>query len=943
MSTIELPPEQLTPVQVPETATVQLPLDEVRPETEELDSDKPNLGELGAQLETVAQRVIKRGDAVTAKARLLISQVLWLPVAGFDAVDNSVNELLHYSSLSVRVGMYAGTVGVAIGQAIIDKGAIGKVAPIQIPDGYSVQCLRANEKSLAFDGHEAVAFVHSREYEGDKRQTTDQARDRLRDALTVIEAAPSITKVVLPASLVHEAQVHQRTSKEYGETLVDMNLETGLRSQYEDNETSVVLDREASKRLAEVLQHAHKHPLLNRTIDALAERFPLIQLQLAEDTGDNERLLPLLHTLLRRTLDGELPGAQRERGHENTTYYDRFEPLLTQIDTTNKFDPLIAQHRASNYAVAKTQRLSHMTGDNEHLMSDVLKRLESHGYSDLQLISVALRLAERRDKEKAAEALVGTRLVQANLVIGTDPIAIDIDKDSQYFPTRGRNLLRSLGNIAAAGLAGAFIAHGVAIGMDTYGTAQSSKPSGIINEASVPWRVDEHGMTSAGYYTQNTYDHFNALTVKWDGRDSIGSSEGLPTTLEDNVQAHLTVSGVTNSSDVDLLIRDGTQLGAISAQTKEGQELNLTLYIRGDNTRVVHVENGTTPYKLSYELTPDAYGRQAPFADRALKVTDPSWSDINPSQFPRTHRLGPIHTAALISNTLIYDNSTALRDKLNGEHTSNDYLHAVYDDGRCNCVECATAAALLSEKELPGEKLLLATGYGNVATPGVGHSYLASSEAHAWLVDPNGFILDATAKKIDKNSDVPRHTPTSVMDSLLKDGGWSAAARVADDTSVDAASAANQEKDAKQRHGLEGIALMGLGTLATASLWRELQKRTVTNGVLKLIRGGQRLVNAAIIPPDKAAFAMAWYAYSDGKTEMPTYKQGQSTPLTGNISTDALEKIAQGNLRADQLSLKELRGIQRLAKLVISERRRSEKSTSRKSGARNRPSFVEVM
>jgi hypothetical protein len=936
MSDTELGPGQAMPIEAPEIAAAQLPLDEARIEITELDSDKLNLLELGAQLETVAQRVTKKSDGITAQTQLAVSHSL-IPVAILVGGESAlVGSVFSDSPNVASVGMFIGIVGAATGKAIADKKATGKVAPIQIPEGYSIQCLRANKTSLAFDAREAVAFVHPRKYEDDERQTTDQARDRLRDALTVIEAAPTVTKVVLPASALREAQLPHRSSKSYNETVLDMKLDAGVNGQYKDSEMSVVLTGKAAKRLAEALQHAQKHPLLH-TVDALAERFPSVRLQLAEAADDNELLVPLLHTLLRRTLDGELPGAQRERGHDGLTYYDRVAPLLTQTDTANKFDPLITQRQAANYAPVETKRLSQMTGDDEQLMADILDRLELRGYNDLQLVSVALRLAEHRHKERAAEPPADTQITETDLLVGADPTAIYINSESH--PARSRLMWRSLGRIAAAGLAGSFMAQGVAIGINML-DIHLPKPPGVINEADVTWRVDEHGMTSVGYYTQVAYDHFDASTMQWDGKEGFKWVEPLPTALKDTNQEHLTISGITNSPDVDLPIRHGTLLSAISAQTEKGQEIKLSVHIRGDSTRTVHVENAGTPYKLSYELTPDAHRKRAPFADRALKVTDPSWNDLNPSSFPHDRKPSAYSTANYISDNFTYDASTSLRDQLSSKHTANDYLRTVYDGGRCDCIECATAAALLTESIQPGQTLLLGTGYLNNAAPENGHSYLKSSEAHAWLIDTNGFITDATAKKIDKNSNVPIHKTVAESDAQMKDGGWSTASKVADDTATKAATAANQDKHSPWR-GLEGIALTGLGTLAAAGIWREARKRTITNAALTLMRSGQWLTSAAMVRPGKAVSAMAWHAYGSDKTPMPAYETEQRIFLTDNISkavaeqrmpsvenisTDVLQEIARGALRLDpQLTRHERRGIQRMAKLLLAERRRDEK------------------
>lgn len=928
MANIELSPAQAIPVETQGVVPSQLPLDEVHIKTAELDSDTLGLVELGAQLEAAAQRVLKKGDSITVQTQLAISRDLVASAIVLGGEGALIKSILSYGPSAAGIGMFLGAAGAAIGQVISYKKATGKVAPIQIPEGYSVQCLRTNQKSMAFDDHEAVAFVHPREYRANERQTAGQARDRLRDALTVVEAAPTVTKVVLPASALREAQLPHRSGKPYSETVLDMKLDAWVKGQYKDSEMSVVLTSEAAKRLAEILQHTQQHPLLHRTVDALAERFPIVRLQLAEATDDNDRLVSLLHTLLRRTLDGELPGAQRERGHDGPTYYDRIASLLTQIDTTDKFDPLIMQRRAANYAPVETKRLSQMTGDDEQLMADLLDRLEARDYNDLQLVSVALRLAERRHKEGVTEAPVDTQSTQDDLLIGADPVVIHAS--SEKHPARNRLMWRSLGRIAAAGLAGSFMAHGIAIGINML-AIHLPKPPGVINEAGVTWRVDEHGMTADGYYTRVAYNHFNASTVEWDGKADFKWLEPLPTSLQDSNQTHLTVSGVTNSSDVNVAIREGTMLSAISAQTKKGQEIKRSVYIRSDGTRMVRVENQGEPYKLTYQLTPDAKRERAPFADRPLRVTDPHWHDIQPYSFPGRKKHSPHSTANYISNSFTYDASTKLRDKLAGTRTANEYLRTVYDGGRCDCIECATAAALLAESVQPRQKILLGTGYLNEDASEVGHSYLQASEAHAWLIDASGFIIDAAAKKTDQHSNVPVHKSVAEVDAQMKDGGWSNARKVAGDTAAKAATAANRGDHSPWR-GLEDISLTLLGTLAAAGLYREARKRTITKGALTLARSGQWLASAVMVHPGKAVSAMAWHAYSNGQTPMPAYEAGQKMPSADNISTGVLQEIASGALRTNpQLTRHERRGTQRMAKLLLAERRRDTKIAPRKS------------
>ena len=919
MSSPESVNPQHNPEVAPDSVAVQLPLDEVRVEAMELDNDEADLLELGVQLESIAQDVIKNGDGITAQAQLDASGFLITPtvlLGGEIAIFGSVSQ---HSPNTVAAGTFAGMTAAAILQFVSDRKATKKIAPIQIPEGYSIQCLRANAASLAFDDREAVAFIHTRTYADNEQQSTGQARDRLRDALTVIEAAPTITKAVLPASALRAAHLPHHSSKTYQETLIDMHPDVKVDSPYKDSELSVVLSSAAAKRLAEVLQGAPKHSSLHHTIDALSERFPLASLQLAEAVDDNERLIPILHTLLRRTLDGELPSSQRERGHDGPIYYDRIVPLLIHTNTTDKFDPLIMQRRAADFAPVETKRLSQMTGDQELLLADLGERLESRSYTDLQLVSIALRLTERRGTEEA-EASTAVQEMPADPLVGSDPIAIRHNTENR--PFKSKAMRRSLGRIATAGLVGVLVSQGLTVGLHALEAVRPQEP-GVIFATDVVWRVDEHGIPAAGYYTQSTYNHYDTAALEWSGKTaSIRIDDSLPTTLQNPQEKYLLVSGITNSSTVDLAIRQGTQLSAVSTRTESGQEIDHHVYTFHDNTINVKVENNREPYQLTYQLTPDDTYEQAPFADRTVSVTDADLSAVNPNVFPHYKGRSAYFPARYIADTFTYDASTGMRDKLNGTHTANEYLHTIYSTGRCDCVECATAAALLTERMQPGQKVLLGTGYLHRTESGTDHGYLDTSESHAWLIDSNGTIIDATAQKTDKDSNVPIHRPVANVDAEMRDGGWSNARKVADNTTASSATAANQNEH-DPWDGLHDMALTGLGTLALAGLWHEARKRTLIHATSALLRNGQWLAAAAEVRPGKAASAMAWQAYGNSRTPMPSYQPGQTIPIVDNVATGTLQEIASGTLRTDpQLTRRERRGIRRMAKLLLVERRR---------------------
>ncbi|HSX33789.1 MAG TPA: hypothetical protein VLF91_05645 [Candidatus Saccharimonadales bacterium] len=939
-------PREFVPDELP-TAKAELEVIDVTVTDEELPA-RPSLAALGESLERIAERVHRRGDAVTNGSHVRV-----------DAVTSFLGSVgtLSLVAFQVRNGIVPEVISVGLGasiRGIYTNVQAGKPSHLEIDDGYTIQCLRADARSDRFGKKEVVAFIHARSYDPGESQTRTQAQARLGDVLAVLEHAPTVSKAVVPTHLLREAGL-RRTPGEplpFGEALETLKPRTPCVSVQKRQLSTVMLSRSELKELSQALEAEcgrrtlESQTVLNSILDAVAERFNL-HVRVQEAAEDPERLVAFLHGLLPKALEGELPTVRniaskrkqidgpQDEAELLSLINGGKESVIFHVDSKDQFNPLIIQRRP-NFTPLESHRLLALVGGVDQLLADLAVRLQTRGYSNLQLVSLALYMLGKTLEEKAA-LTADSNIPEVPELPGDRPVVIRAGELRPGQRIFWNYLGRSAVRLAAASLAGSLLIQGIGLGKDVIkseiGTHAASTSA---NQDDIIWEVDEHGLSSVGHYAQTTYNHYDAARVTWDGKAPRAFVfDDIPLRIMNETRPNLVIHGITDASNIDLPILEGTQLVALEASTQSGQVLSTTIEERVDHTIDVQVSNGDAPYQLTYEVARVDWG-----GGQARAYTTPTITDAVPPQPMGVPGADSVLTAgSYIQTHFTYDAGNALRDKLLQQHTVNDYLQTIYSGGRCDCVECTTAA-ILANYQATGQapQFLPVSGYWqqHPSPDNQGVSYLYAAEEHAWVTDQDAHVLDFVASRQDANSHVPEEGTTAELASQV-DKAWQHVVSPADDSSVTAASgddtahtkttdrpAATASSDVKaDLHGVQKGLEAGGVFLGLLGLWRLTTSRRLLRTARGVVRTGRFALAHAVIPEEMADSVMAWYAYSNHDRPFQ-YVPDRATPIIDNIGNDKLHEIADGSLKEhDILRWYERLGVQAMAKVELLERRDS--------------------
>lgn len=884
------------------------------PEQTDVLGEDPTTVELGNELETLAQRVREYDHLPFAPESIINTGI------SATALPLSFTGLLGIEALhDVRTTANIATLYITIrGLSKIFKGKHRQ--PLHLPDGYTLQALRAKESAYC-DKNEVVVAVHPRVFPHGESEDASHTRTRFSQALEVCALAPSVDKVLVPELVLRKLGlplIGKRPYKDIAQAIVPTHIK--LPAQYE-HARGVLIPQELCGELADMLQAGKQDPLLRRTIHSLAERFPLVRERLMS-AETPEQLLPTIHTLLQRTVDAELPAAQRERYHDSLgNYHDERIPLVTSTDVRNPYEPRVIQRRTPNYATVEDQTLRELSGGDQSL-ADIVHNLRSNKYSNLQLLAVTFQLLKQHKQSAEADRVeeqhsVDTLAAPKSVTGGDVPPVIEPEMSS-------RSVLKAaprvLARLALAGVVVASSLKLIDIGLEASGLGREIPPISVGNVPPDIWKTDAHNMETTGYWTQTMSYYYDAKTG-WQTAPAKGDKPTIrqyPTSITDTTVPHIDVSTITNEYAVALPLLEHTVLGSLAAYDKDGNTLPASASINTDGTIQAYVSNPThATYKLTYTLIGSS-GTHL-HATRPLDVSGSTSEHSN--RYPLA-RLGARAQASYMRHTFTYDANKAHERHLTSFlDTPDAFVDEIYQSRRCECERCNQAVAFTQA----GIQSPTPTAYsqGFFKDEADSPDFLPKN-GHAWL-RVNWDIVDATPKKQDAESVLSQEPPRSIFKQRWdKQNHKLGTIPPAGDKTYSADTIPIEILPNTDISGLIEKAAFPLGGLAGAALaYLELRRRPLRRSIRALYEGTRWRSVARNINMGDALSFMAWHAYAQPDTPMPTRPMRITPAQPANFTTQTLQEIKAGNFRGRQhLRRHENRALRRMAKLLLTERNR---------------------
>jgi hypothetical protein len=865
-------------------------------ETETPEVLSNDIDEKSAQLETAVSKIKKSNrDGLHHRHYLkhgvpAMKPILFGSVAGETA--------LIASGRTGSVIFVAGLQGAMVLESHTADRKAKQMSPMELDDGYTLQSFAA--KSPYDDTNEVLTAVHPRVYSEGEREQPQDTRRRLAEALTVIAGTKSIDRVLLPGSLARMV-VGGAPQRSYKQTVADL---TGrdLMIPYDKSESCILLSRESVEHIAESLA-GDQPDQLGSILQALYRRFPsLLEKQQAGDKT-TQALQKNVSMLLRRTLDAELPGAQRERYHDrHGNYYDQRTPLMNVVSSqTSPDDIQVAQHRLPTYESIEHKRLTKLLGivPWHEQPEQIAYKLQTNEYSDLQLIALTLHALDKVTDDKEAELHdEETATPTPDTSAAANVITLSEKKDKREIQQQSlRFVRRVIGKAAVAATA--------MIGIGTLGLvvgAAASEPKTVAavaaprlnNNSKVGvgqqetdiypmWRVEAHGPQVSGYYASATAYDYNVRNADWEmpmGSNYRAELQKFPDRLPDQGADHITISGWIVDGGSTLPIRENTVLGAIRAKNAKGEPATIKVVRYPDGIYEVLSDPAAGELFVEYDLIPTT--EPTVHATGPVVVKNPASGPV----LPRS--IDAFREADYTANEFTYDNTPLMQGILKRGSTASEVAKAVYQEQRCNCGVCATAVALIGSGH--GDHIAMTSGYNNQEDNPDG--FLSSKELHAWLTDERGRIIDATPYKFDSQSG-PQLSMADSEQRKIWDYNMSV-------MQSEGEQQAEQENDERKRqlflYGL-GIAAMGAAAMITGpAVYRFGKRRWEATG--DMVRN--HVIEQSIGSADSILRLLAWEAYGDtDKHNNPAWTGGKAI-RPDNLPDDVLQRAQRGELKFQQ-------------------------------------------
>jgi hypothetical protein len=874
---------------------------------EQLDSDRSDLEELRTQFDSVAHSVRKGDDEIVLQAYRRASLPANLGVLGAAIAG----PLLAGSTMLLGL-TNAGEIGRSIVRTRMKK-------PVEIPDGYKLQCLKVHNEQVPLAEGEVVAAIHPRAYPAGEEEPYSLQKQRLADALTVATSSEHVDKIIIPLSVARRQMLPIRDGPYYGTTVRGMHAQT-ISVPYDEGERAVIIPRELASSFVELLQ-TDNDPMLTRVLAQLAERYPYFREALRPA---DRQLVRTLHNVLQPALVPELPSSERRRYHLNVDgnlfWIDQRGSLETKVIPADQYNPRITQRRPTQEQVMGVA-LRDMTGDEA--MYDIARKLATREYNDAELVRVALELLERRGVEQqaaAAEAAV------AATSAGGEPLAIVLSSEKQS--NRWQHCAQYASRVVLAGVlltSSIMLANAVAEGLDNDAAAHYVPPPPTVPDvfAIAPFASSEGepAPDPRGYWTNElsyTYDK----SGKWFTTSLKSLDESMRVDVPepmDESAPHVRVQTYGSDPELALPVREGMQVAAMYAYAKPDRILPVELFQKPDGLYVARV--GGTPgevYKLTYFLTEGERIRVHP--TRQLDV--PGNDNLNVYSMPGA-LFGAEAQAAHMAQHFAYEPLSLTRNRHVRSVTAGDYAAAVYGQEICNCLECNGAIAIAQEKLRPNQLMAVQGGYFYETKDKEGRGLITEREGHGWL-NVNGTTVDATPMATLKL------TMEAQEDSEAKWGHaesfWGRQAE--DPRGADLIAPREEQKrlqivEEEEPFPWQKVLLPLGGMLLAAAVATELRTRALRNSVRAVATGSSWFWANRQIDVRDAVSLMAWESYADKRRNaMPAVGQGVETQTAPhNIPAATLQQIKNGGFSAaGELTAKQHRGLRRVAKLLLAER-----------------------
>lgn len=271
-------------------------------------------------------------------------------------------------------------------------------------------------------------------------------------------------------------------------------------------------------------------------------------------------------------------------------------------------------------------------------------------------------------------------------------------------------------------------------------------------ERELTWKI-EGDLPIDGYYITGTSHDFSDKT--WQLEDDRQRISTLPSALPENT-LHLTLSrnvalNQFGPTRLRIPMRTDTQVSALSVAASDGKEIPFTVY---------RVEDGMVELEIKPALTdtPPAATIQA-FLTPSETPTIHAVEEITPV---KTEQLSeesqnilkeasssdnPVSTIfTSVQNDHNYSLDPGRKELLTQAHTPEEVVNATAEIEGCSCSVCNTEAVLLASTLSENETVNAAFGYiaKNDHNAGRNDGYLGEERKHAFAIDEDGKILDAT-------------------------------------------------------------------------------------------------------------------------------------------------------------------------------------------------------
>lgn len=779
----------------------------------------------------------------------------------------SLTEMLQYGGKASPALIIGGIGTGVVGLARICQ--TRKNGSVTMPEGYGLQPLYARKSFEAVSEGEVMVAVCPRQYNKGEAESASIAKTRLQEALEVALLAGA-DKVLVPDTILDTVNVGLRGTAGYRRLLANTTAHGSKVP--EGQKDCMVLSRVAAAALAERLDM--RDLPWERVLNALQQRFPQ-EARLTTLAGAPEKLLPVLHGLTQRALDGELLGAKMERMPGTLgAQLKRRVPLATRLDAGgDPYDPLVQQHAVGRYEPDEQQCLSRLVAKGlpaERLTDGLLERLQSSECSDLQLLYLGLQSIKQQDQVQV------TNPDEPQRNPGAEPLFVRLAGTEYYLP----HMKRFLAKFAIATALVTAVQPYASDAVDTVRHWISASQPGIdmttgysptLGDTTPEWHLEDHGMKSNGYWAQEVSYTYDVAAKRWLPANAPLTDRHVPTAIAPST-SHITVSRTITKGNYWLPMPDGGDVGALRAQDEQHHNVPYALEQTESGTYEVILKSAGN-IDLSYDVVVGEH----PTLQAKNNVQIKGGLDPQALREPlRASQQDLDSTARYMRGKYQYDNTTAL-DKLVAQPSAADLANAVDKAARCNCNVCATALAISSVAQDPERKLAYTTGYMHDKAGGS----LTKGTAHAWLTDQWGRVVDATPgtgtdptgitgqqhKSPEKTPDNP--FPASLLGAMLL-------------------AAAALEFRYKPARKLAGKA------------YGSLQKRTA----------------ARHLTPEQSYQLLSWAAYGDPKNP-PRVTASTMQPKWDNIPARTLANVARQGLANAPLAKREQKSLQRTAKFLL--------------------------